>query len=131
MHLHNRAAVRGNLASFPVHWDDVLERILSITEASNRTAALPRDGETLAHLVRFEFRLKDKDLSRHLKHMRLRTHVVLHLGWELIERGHPRFLQSCRRRSCKHCCGEEGVSGAREALLPVARHSRRRRRSRP
>ena len=72
MHLHNRAAVRGNLASFPVHWDDVLERILSITEASNRTAALPHDGETLAHLVRFEFRMKDKDMSRHLKHMRLR-----------------------------------------------------------
>ena len=62
MHLHYRAAVRGNLASFPVHWDDVLERILTITEASNRTAALPHDGETLAHRVRFEVRLKDKDL---------------------------------------------------------------------
>ena len=94
MHLHNRAAVRGNLASFPVHWDDVPERIRSITEASNRTAALPHDGETLAHLVRFEFRLKDKDLSRHLKHMRLRAHVVLHLGWELIERGHPAFCRA-------------------------------------
>ena len=131
MHLHNRAAVRGNLASFHVHWDDVLERILAITEASNGTAELPHDGETLAHLVRFEFRLKDKDLSRHLKHMRLRAHVVLRLGWELIDRGHPAFCKAAGGRRCCHHYGETAVSGARTALLPVAWQRRRRGRSRP
>eukprot|EP00959_Pyramimonas_sp_CCMP1952_P368319 7715267-Pyramimonas_sp.AAC.1 len=75
MRPHSRYAVRGNLASFLAHWDDVLERLLAITENSSAASALPHDGETLAHLVRFEFRMKDKDLSKHLKHMRLRAHV--------------------------------------------------------
>ena len=67
----------------------------------------------MAHRVRFEFRLKDKDLSRHLKHMRLHAHVVLHLGWELIERGHPAFCRAAgatlqpsvrRSNSCRRAC---------------------------
>ena len=123
-HLHNRAAVCGNLASFPVHWDDVLNRILTITEASKRTAALPHGGEALAHLVRFEFRLKDTDLSRHLKHMRLRARVVLGLGRELIDRGHPAFcraagatLQPSVRRSSSF---RRAYSFATRGLAPPA-----------
>ncbi|CAK0874374.1 unnamed protein product [Prorocentrum cordatum] len=108
MHPHSRYAVRGNLASFLVHWDDVLERLLAITESSSAAAALPHDGETLAHLVRFEFRMKDKDMSKHLKHMRLRAHVVLQLGWELIDRGHPAF--------CRDAGNPIAIAAAKEAF---------------
>ena len=38
--------------------------------------------------------MKDKDMSKHLKHMRLRAHVVLQLGLELIDRGHPAFCRA-------------------------------------
>ena len=93
MVLEQRAAVRGNLASFPVHWDDVLERLLKITNSPDGVAELPHDGDTLAQLVRFEFRMQDKDMSKHLKHMRLRAHVVLQLCFELINREHPVFKQ--------------------------------------
>ncbi|CAK0851422.1 unnamed protein product, partial [Prorocentrum cordatum] len=109
MHPHSRYAVRGNLDSFLVHWDDVLERLLAITESSSAAAALPHDGETLAHLVRFEFRMKDKDMSKLLKHMRLRAHVVLQLGWELIDRGHPAF--------CRDAAGNPiAIAAAKEAI---------------
>ena len=91
--LHQRAAVRGNLASFPVHWDDVLERLLAITKSPDGVAVLPHDEHTLAQLVRFEFRMQEKDISKHLKHMRLRAHVVLQLCLELIHREHPVFKQ--------------------------------------
>ena len=91
--LQRRAAVRGNLASFPVHWDDVLERIMAITVDKKDAANLPHDGGTLAHLVRFEFRMKDQQISKHLKHMRLRAYVVLHLSLELIDRSHPAYFK--------------------------------------
>ena len=123
MHLHNRAAVRGNLASFPVHWGDVLERTLTITEASNRTAELPHDGETLAHLVRFEFRLKDKGLSRHLKHMRLRTHVVLGLGWELIDRGHPACCRAAGADSAAITTAKQQFQPREQLCCPWPRRS--------
>ena len=52
---------------------------------------LPHGQNVLARLVRFEFRAGSADVSRHLRDMRLRAHVVLRLGWELIERNHPAF----------------------------------------
>ena len=54
--LHQRAAVRGNLASFPVHWDDVLERLIAITNSPDGVAVLAHDEQTLAQLMRFEYR---------------------------------------------------------------------------
>ena len=138
MHLHHRAAVRGNLASFPVHWDDVMERILSITETSSGAAELPHDGNTLAHLVRFEFRMKDKEMSKHLKHMRLRAHVVLQLGWELIDRGHPAVCQTAAgdpaaiivakhqfEERVKRCFPWLGTSGDADGVIPpeMEKHS--------
>ncbi|CAK0814769.1 unnamed protein product, partial [Prorocentrum cordatum] len=86
---------------------------------------------TLAHLVRFEFRMKDKDLSKHLKHMRLRAHVVLHLGWELIDRGHPAFCKAAAgdpaairaakeafERRVKLCYPWLGTSGDADGVVP-------------
>ncbi|CAK0834564.1 unnamed protein product, partial [Prorocentrum cordatum] len=109
MHPHSRYAVRGDLASLLVHWDDVLERLVAIAESSSAAAALPRDGETLTHSIRFEFWMKDKDLSKHLKHMRLRARVVLQLDWELTDRGHPAF--------CKAAAGDPAtIRAAKEAF---------------
>ena len=108
-----------------------MERILSITETSSGAAELPHDGNTLAHLVRFEFRMKDKEMSKHLKHMRLRAHVVLQLGWELIDRGHPAVCQTAAgdpaaiivakhqfEERVKRCYPWLGTSGDADGVIP-------------
>ena len=85
-----RSAVRGSVASFHMHWEQIFDTLLHVTDP-RQLVDLPHNDDILAQLVRFEFKLAAADLSHHLKDMRLRAHVVLRLGWELIEKNHPAF----------------------------------------
>ena len=47
----------------------------------------------MAQLVRLQIRVASTDISKHLENMRLRPHVVLRLGFELIDKNHPAFAR--------------------------------------
>ena len=88
-----RAAVRGNVVSFQVQLESVfaaLQKIVSRDEMQD----LPHDEHVLAELVRFEFKVGSEDLTHHFPDSKLRAHVVMRLGYELIEKNHAPFRAS-------------------------------------
>lgn len=85
-----RVCFKGNVTSFHTHWEDLFQSFLLISDRKVEID-LPHLPNVLAQLVRFEFKIASVDLTHHLRDMRLRLHVVLRLGLELIEKNHPAF----------------------------------------
>ena len=116
-----RVAVKGNVVSFHVQWERVFEALHQLASVKD-LSALPHDENVLAELVRFEFKVASDDITHHLHDLKLRAHVVLHLGYELIEKNHPSFR--CNesvvdlKARYKALVGERYPLTAVEAALP-------------
>ena len=70
-------------------WKDILESLL----LAGKRLALPHPPELIAHLVRLHLKTDSCEITRHLKEICVRSHVILQLGYDLIDAGHPAFMQ--------------------------------------
>ena len=75
-------------------WEDIYTSLLTVV-ADEELRMLPHDENVLANLMRFRLEVGSVDISNEIADMHLRAHVVLRLGYELIDKGHPAF--ACRR----------------------------------
>ena len=89
-HRPNRAyAVRGNVYSFYMPWEEVASKLGNVLENDN-LVVLPHTEETLASLVLFSLRIGDVvDLNKWMPQARLRPHVVLKLLEALVDAKYP------------------------------------------
>ena len=96
-----RVAARGNVTSFLMPWDDILRNVQHATEDSTKVP-LPHDGAVLAALLHVQLVGKSLDVSKHLREIHIRPHVVRRLLEELIQSGFPRYgaysVDGVRRR---------------------------------
>ncbi len=95
----DRWAVRGNVFSFHMPWEDILEKINEIID--DKDIQLPHDPQTLAQLVKINVRNARLEWIKHIEHLKLRPHVVLALLHDLIDRGHPAFKNKLRPQLLK------------------------------
>ena len=74
-------------------WKEILDSLHRVAEADEPVA--PHPPEMLAHVVRLHMKIggKDAEVAKFVKEIRVRTHVVLTLGKELIEGHHPAFTK--------------------------------------
>ena len=80
-------AIRGNVYSFHMPWEDIASQLGAIT-AEDAISALPHDEQALSHMVLFSLRVGDvADLNKFLHMARLRPHVVLRLLFALVDAG--------------------------------------------
>ena len=84
-------AVRGNIFSFHMPWEDILTSLKEALEDKD-LRLLPHSGAVIAHMIRFNLRIGTIELAKHLKEAKLRGEVVLALGRELITSGHRAFV---------------------------------------
>ena len=85
-----RTAARGNVFSFMMPWQDILQCLKWAEEGSTRVA-LPHDGAVLAVLVRVHIIGGSLDVTKHLRDVHLRVGVVRSMLEELIARGFPGY----------------------------------------
>jgi len=85
-----RTAARGNVFSFMMPWEDILKNLRQAQDKSV-SVALPNDGAVLAVLVRVHIIGGSIDVTKHLRDVHLRVHVVLSMLQELIARGFPGY----------------------------------------
>jgi hypothetical protein len=90
----HRIGVRGNIFSYPMPWTDIMESLLVASSAAKRKECIvPHPPEVVAHMVRLHLKLAGGlEVTRHMKEVCVRTHVVLQLGYDLIESGHPALV---------------------------------------
>ena len=88
----HRMAVRGNIFSFPMPWNEIMKSLLNATATPNLT--VPHPPEMLAHMVRLHLNFGTSAQIPPLKEVCVRTHVILQLGYDLIESGHPALLKT-------------------------------------
>jgi len=97
-----RTAARGNVFSFMMPWEDILKNLYQAEHSSVRVA-LPNDGSVLAVLLRVHIIGGSIDVTKHLKDVHLRVHVVLRMLEELIARGFPGYrhyrMEDIRKRT--------------------------------
>ncbi len=89
----HRHAVRGNVFSYQMPWEKIIER-LEATTKDKELALLPHDPEKLAHMVRLHLRVGSVDLAKHIPEIKLRAHVVLALCCDLIDAGHAAYVDT-------------------------------------
>ena len=87
----HRVGVRGNVFSFPMPWDAIMNSLLQAVDSRNLT--LPHPPQMLAHMVRLHLKAGHSVVTRHLKEICVRTHVLLRLGYDLIEAGHAALVK--------------------------------------
>ena len=113
----SRTAARGNVFSFMMPWEDILQN-LKKAESEGTRVALPHDGAVLAVLLRVHIVGGSLDVTKHLRDVHLRVGVVRCMLEELIERGFPGYkdynVEEVRRRT-KELYGEDD----RAELVPV------------
>ena len=85
-----RTAARGNVFSFMMPWQDILESLKKAENDSTRVA-LPHNGAVLAVLLRVHIVGGSLDLTKHLRDVHLRVGVVRSMLEELIARGFPGY----------------------------------------
>ena len=113
----SRTAARGNVFSFMMPWEDILQS-LKKAEKEDTRVALPHDGAVLAVLLRVHIVGGSLDVTKHLRDVHLRVGVVRRMLEELVERGFPGYrdysVEEIRRRT-KELYGEDD----RAELVPV------------
>jgi len=88
-HPRQAYAVRGNVYSFHMPWEAIMEKLGKVTEL-NAMEALPHDEHVLAQVVLFSLRVGDvAELNKWLPMARLRPHVVLKLLFSLVDAHFP------------------------------------------
>ena len=85
-----RVAARGNVTSFLMPWEDILRNVQHAAEGSTKVP-LPHDGAVLAALLHVHIVGNSLDVSKHLREVHIRPHVVRMLLEELIQRGFPGY----------------------------------------
>jgi len=105
----SRTAARGNVFSFMMPWEDILQMMKKAEDEGTRVA-LPHDGSVLAVLLRVHIVGGSLDVTKHLRDVHLRVGVVRCMLEELIQRGFPGYreynLDEVRRRT-KELYGED------------------------
>ena len=87
-------AVRGNVYSFHMPWEDIAAKLGAIT-GEEAIEALPHDEHALSHMVLFSLRVGDvQELNKWLPMARLRPHVVLQLLFSLVDAGFVKLSTS-------------------------------------
>ena len=99
---HRSYAVRGNVYSFYLPWEEIANKLGSVLE-DDEAVVLPHTEATLASLVLFSLRIGDVvDLNRWMPQARLRPHVVLKLLEALVDSKYPfkdiRHAHALKRR---------------------------------
>jgi len=84
--------VRGNVHSYHMPWEKILH-FLNLTTTDEKLSLLPHDPEHLAHMVQLHLKIGTVDMAKHIKEIRVRAHVVLALGYELIKAGHEAYVK--------------------------------------
>ena len=87
----HRVGVRGNVFSLPMPWADIMSSLMLAVEGN--TLTLPHPPHMLAHMVKLHLKSNLLEVTRHMKEIRVRTHVLLRLGYDLIEAMHPAFVK--------------------------------------
>ena len=87
----HRIGVRGNIFSFPMPWTDIMNSLLQATESAEMI--VPHPPEIVAHMVRLHLKTSSHEITRHMKEVCVRTHVVLQLGYDLIDSGHSALVK--------------------------------------
>ena len=82
-----RHAARGNVFTFQMPWEDIHMQVNDLVR-DDELLMRPHSPNVLAHLVKIELRNGSGEMLKHLKDVRLRSHVVLGLGLLLIDRHH-------------------------------------------
>jgi len=130
-----KTAVRGNIFSFPMPWVEIMKSLLLAKEPRKSGDPLvPHPPQILAHMVRLHLKLNSNDITNHLKEIKVRTHVLLQLGYDLIEAHHPalvkrtnagpvtlasirRIKEEYERTVARHYPSPTDPDGARQAQL--------------
>ena len=86
------SVVRGNVFSYHMPWEKIIDS-LNRTTSDKKLALLPHDPEHLAHMVQLHLKIGTIDMAKHIKEIRVRAHVVLALGYELIKAGHAAYIK--------------------------------------
>ena len=60
----------------------------------DKLSLLPHDPEHLAHMVQLHLKIGTLDMAKHIKEIKVRAHVVLALGYDLIRAGHAAYIKS-------------------------------------
>ena len=84
---------RGNVFSYHMSWEKIID-FLNRTTSDEKLALLPHDPEHLAHMVQLHLKIGSIDMAKHIKEIKVRAHVVLALGNELIKAGHEAYIKS-------------------------------------
>ncbi len=87
--------VRGNVHSYHLPWEKILDS-LNRSTSDAKLCLLPHDPEHLAHMVQLQLKVGTVDMAKHIKQIRLRAHVVLELGYELINAGHEAYIKASK-----------------------------------
>ena len=66
---------------------------LEKTTSEEKRCLMPRDPDRLAHMVQLHLKIGSVDLSKHIKEIKVRAHVVLKLGYHLIRAGHAAYVK--------------------------------------
>ena len=94
-------AVRGNVYSFHMPWEEILEKIGGLLQNQARPT-LPHKPETLASVVLFSLRIGEVvDLNKWLPQAKLRPHVVLKLMCALVDNKYPFCTTNADRATLK------------------------------
>ena len=123
-----RMVCRGNAASFPLPWHDLLQQLQTYDDEASSThrVVLPRTGEDLANVVSVllqtaDSKDSDKDLARLVHQATVRRHVVVQLISSMKKRGHRGYkhvvMKEVRRRA--HALPTDGVPPEIIKLLPL------------
>ena len=86
----SRTAARGNMFSFTMPWEDILQNLQAALDNSAKVP-MPHDGKVLSLLVRLHLVGTSVNISKHVKELEIRTEVVIQLMRELIARGFPGY----------------------------------------
>ena len=95
------SVVRGNVFSYHMPWEKIIDS-LNRSTSDNKLALLPHEPEHLAHMVQLHLKIGNVDMAKHIKEIKVRAHVVLALGYELIKAGHAAYIKTCNSEKLEH-----------------------------
>ena len=91
---HGRTAVRGNMFSFTMPMEEILQS-LEAAVSKSAMVPMPHDGHVLSLLVRLHLVNCNINIAKHVKELEIRAEVVINLIRELISRGFPGYENYC------------------------------------